>query len=76
MFHGVIKKIKVSGFRMQNKNTFRPPNPDSGTYSASPNYKLLLSQLLFVVITYEYVSLWLWKNLENSGHFSPTLLPP
>ena len=28
-----------------------------------------LLHLLFVVITYEKVSLWLWKSLENSGNF-------
>ena len=35
-----------------------------------------LLHLLFVAITYGKVSLWLWKSLENSGNFSPTLWPP
>jgi len=30
----------------------------------------------FVAITYGKVSLWLWKSLENSGNFSPSLWPP
>ena len=34
---------------------------------------LFVFQLLFVVITYGKVSLWLWKSLENSGIFPPTL---
>jgi len=35
-----------------------------------------LLHLLFVVITYGKVRLWLWKSLENSEFFSPTLWPP
>jgi len=35
-----------------------------------------LLHLLFVSITYGKVSIWLWKSLENSGIFSPTLWPP
>jgi len=33
-------------------------------------------QVLFVAITHGKVSLWLWKSLENSEFFSPTLWPP
>ena len=32
--------------------------------------------LLFVAITCGKVSLWLWKSLENSEIFSPSLWPP
>jgi len=35
-----------------------------------------LKHTLFVAITYGKVSLWLWKSLQNSGIFSPTLWPP
>jgi len=30
---------------------------------------VIITHLLFVAITYGKVSLWLWKNLENSGNF-------
>ena len=40
-----------------------------------PWWRLLL-HLLFVAITYGKVSLWLWKSLENSDFFSPTLWLP
>ena len=32
------------------------------------NYKIV-NYIYFFVITYGNVSLWLWKSLENSGHF-------
>jgi len=31
--------------------------------------RLSLSRLLFVVITYGKLSLWLWKDLQNSRNF-------
>ena len=31
--------------------------------------KVIITDLLFVAITYGKVSLWLWKSLENSEFF-------